>query len=136
MTLRELIASDVTDVLMVADDFAEVITYYPAGGGSARSVYAIVEEAGTIRDDDHGLSSTETIHVTVSRDADDTATDGTQVNGIDDPQLGDSIRRANDLPDKQYSYTGDKNDVDDYSWSLVFVRQVMLKHGGKWQPRQ
>jgi len=135
MTLREQIESDVANVLMEGNDFAEAVTYYPAGGGASRTVYAIVEEVGTMASDDSGLAGTETIHVTVSRDADATDADGNVKNGIDDPQLGDGLRRPGDAADKGYSYTGEKSDVDDYAWSLIFVRHVILKHGGKFQPR-
>lgn len=135
MTLRELIASDVANVLLEGDDFAEGITYYAAGGGPPRTVYAIVEEVSTLRDDETGLAATETIHVTVARDADAEDDEGNVKNGIDNPQLGDSIVRPGDAADKGYSYTGDKSDVDDAAWSLVFVRHVILKHGGSFQSR-
>lgn len=135
MTLRTQIANDLTDVLLVTDDFAEAVTYSPADGGATRTVYAIVEEIGSLVDGDHGLSATETIQVTVSRDADATDSDGNTKNGIDNPQLGDAIRRPGDSADKCYSWTGEKSDVDDAAWQLTFVRHVMLKHGGSFQSR-
>ena len=133
MTLRATIESDVSNVLLVTDEFAEVVTYYPVNGPQ-RSVRAIVEEMGATVDQTHGLASVETILVTVSRDRTATNDDGATVGGIDTPQLGDGLKRAGDGPDKLYAWSGDKSDVDDYAWQLTFTRNVIIKHGGSWQP--
>ena len=130
MTLRTQIESDVSNVLMEADDFAETITYCPANGGSDREIVAIVEEVGTFPNDESGIRSVEVLHVTVSRNRDDEATDGTAIGGIDDPQLGDGLRRENDPSHKFYAYSGEKSDVDDYCWMLTFTREFVVRHGG------
>ena len=135
MTLRAQITSDVHNVLLEADDFAETVTYYPAGGGASRSVVAIVEELGSIVDENTGIASRENISVTVSRDVDAVADDGTTLNGIDDPKLGDGLVRSGDDASKGYSYTGDKENVDDAAWQLIFTRHVIIRHGGNHQPR-
>ncbi len=136
MTLKELIESDVADVFMNTDDFAEDVTYYPAGGGASRTVSAIVDEDGTFQTDDTGLARTEVIHVTVSRNRNDETTDGVAVGGIDNPQIGDCIRRENDPDDKGYSFSGDKEDVDEFCWVLIYKRSFTVQHGGVRQPHR
>lgn len=135
MTLRTQIESDVAEVFLVADDFAETVTYHPAGGGGSRSVVAVVEEIGAMPDANTGLTSQETIHVVCSREPALENSDGDAINGIDNPQLGDGLRRANDPDDKMYAWTGEKLDVDDYCWTLVYTRNIVIKHGGNFQPR-
>lgn len=130
MTLKELIESDVADVFMNTADFGETVTYSPAGGGGSRTLVAIVDEGGTFQSDETGLGQTEVIHVTVSRNRSDETTDGVAVGGIDDPQIGDCIRRENDPEDKGYAYSGDKEDVDEFCWTLIYKRSFVLQHGG------
>lgn len=136
MTLRTLMESDVAEVFLQGDDFAEACTYCPAGGGANRTVYAVVEERGAYQSDETGLANTEILAVMVSRDPDTTNADGTALGGIDDPQLGDGLRRASDQADKFYAYSGEKEDVDDYAWTLIFTRDVIVRHGGSYQAKR
>lgn len=120
MTLREQIAADVAAVHINTADFAESLTYVP-NGGTARTISGVVDEGGDFAEQQHGIDEVETLEVFVSRDS---------TTGIDDPQLGDRVRRAIDSDAKWYSYSGRKTDVDESAWTLIFERRVADKHGG------
>jgi hypothetical protein len=129
-TLREQIEADVGDVFLNTDDFAETCTYLPKSGG-ARSIVVVCEEEKQRVDDGAKVWLVTTLHVFCSRDTSE---------GIDAPQLGESICRENDhLPDgtpdptKLFSYQGNDEEADDTtatSWTLIFERNRLIETGG------
>jgi hypothetical protein len=126
VTLREQITTDVSTVFLNEEDFAESCTYIPKGCAS-RTITAVVDELGSFVENNLGKRSEEFIDVFVSRSS---------TTGIDEPQLGDAFYRTEvdeETPDKGYSYTGEKSDVDENAWTLRFKRKIPYKTGGTRQ---
>jgi len=121
LSLSELVASDVSDVFLNANDFAETVTYTPTGG-SARTILAVVilGQSGLKQDQTH-FTSDSTISVYVSNDA---------TTGIDNPQLKDTITWGGVL----YSFSSISGQ-DVGGWQLMFVRHDIKAGGAMSQHR-
>lgn len=120
LSFRDMQDADLENVFLNTNEYAESLYYCPKGG-TRRTIAGSVEEIGSFPDEDGGKFSLEYLDIMVRRHA---------TEGIDEPQLGDAITRLIDDPDKGYSYTGEKSDVDVNCWTLRFVRKVPYKLGG------
>lgn len=91
MTFQQMMADDYSNVFLNTDEFGEAVTYFPVcGNGSSRSISVVIDE---FRDDEIVEGNT-TLAVSVMRV---TAKNHATL-GIDNPQRGDKLLRAADLP--------------------------------------
>lgn len=101
MTFKDLIASDVANVFMDTDEYAEPVTYTP-DGGSAVTVDAVVNVGGKSEDPTvGGTESISVIEVNLPRDA---------TTGIADPSLDATITH-NSLDYKVTEILGQDDDM-------------------------
>jgi len=117
MGFKDILAADVSNVFTNSDEFGEPLSYQPKNG-AARSVNGVVDHEGGYQDQSFGESNIEVLDVFVSRD---------DTTGIDDPQLGDRIARADG---RWFAFSGQKLETDESSWTLRFTRDIPTKHGG------
>jgi hypothetical protein len=120
LTFKQLLAADIENVFTNPNEFGEQLTYKPKDGVT-RTINGVVDEDGDYVQVGRDLDHRQFLDVFVSRDS---------TTGIDDPQLGDAIRRAIDPDGKWYSYQGQKSDVDENAWTLRFVLDEVKQHGG------
>lgn len=109
---------------MLDDAFGtKSVSYQPVFPGTARTISVSIHEAQEADTDDAGDEKlVERIWVLCDRDA---------TTGIDNPQMGDLITRSvADDPDRRpYVFTGQKEDITQSSWVLVFARAMHVGRG-------
>jgi hypothetical protein len=126
MTLRAQITSDVADVFLNNEDFAETL-YYKPKDGDQRTLTCVVDEDDDYQDTETGIMHKRVLSVFASRSA---------TTGIDSPQLGDRISRAIDGTGDDavwYAFAGNVTDIDENAWTVKFQRETPYKIGGNRQ---
>lgn len=122
MTLAALIQSDVADVCLQTDDFAELVTYYPIGG-EARQITAVVArqqaplEKGQVHDTRNEML---VLHCAES-----------DTTGIKGPQLRDTIVLAGEDPATQKWSYQETVSREGGMIALRYQRKKLDRHGGK-----
>ena len=126
MTLAAQIASDVSDVFLQTDDFAETMTYYPKGE-AVRSLTAVRISLSLYRqtrqrqivERSHHLLEDNELAFFVARDA---------TTGMPNPQLGDAIRLSTDDPNERWDFVSIE-DSDIVSFVVVFQKKRIIRSG-------
>jgi hypothetical protein len=93
--------------------------------GGPQAVTAAIDHVGNFDVTAQGRDIDEVLRVFVLRDPAD-ATYG----GIADPQIGDGFTIGREADGKVYTFTGEKRDVTQYSWALMFARRLPYSRGG------
>lgn len=119
-TLKQQINADVSGVFLDTDEFAEEVTYIPAGG-AAVSITVIIEETDEFLDIEGRAVFDEVILVFTSRDS----------SGIATPVINDGLKRsaAEDPSQRLYGYMGQKESPERDSWWLMFKRRKTQRQG-------
>ena len=121
MTLKEVLSSDVQDVFLDTDEFAESDwTFYAKDGGPSRSITVITVETGNIDEGDMVAEEVEFINVFVERN---------ETTGIDEIHHGAKIRKATDNPDEFWHYSGEVIEKDTDIQVLQFIRRTQIQRG-------
>lgn len=118
---RELLDEDLRDVFCNAEEFGELVTYYPVSGGAARRMTVVIESSQRAQAGELAEHEAEEITVLVSR-----ALFGSK-GGIDAPRVGDELQRERDP--QLYRYTGEIRASDSASWWMIFVRNKTIAIG-------
>src|SRR5687768_6591499 len=104
MSLRDILESDLENVFLSTDDFAEELVYVPATG-KPRTVLGICDSGSVYAEDGSVLKDQESLTVLFSRD-DENAVTG----GVSDPKPGDRLRRPMTVAGKsetlEYTWNG------------------------------
>lgn len=121
MTLKSIIKTDASGVFLVTDDFAEQVTYLPAGGGEGRTVTMIIEDDVTAVLEGGTEDHEDRAECFCLRDR--YAAKG----GIDQPAYGDQIIRsaAEEDDPRPYVFLGEITDKTTDTWILVFQRNKL-----------
>jgi len=124
MTFRENLAFDRDHTHLNTEEFAEVVTYTPKGGGS-RDVTAVVDLDISPGEDNFSARQTETIFVVVSRKPGPRGF-------IDNPIVNDELVRAaeNDRAEP-YRFTGEITDTTEELHTLTFQRRRTIQSGNR-----
>lgn len=101
------------------------VVYLQQGKSPRTITAATTEEHKQVVPKQHGLVVEESILALVLRDS---------VKGIDDPQLGDGLRRAEDGNEYVFSFDGTILHQQETTWQLRFVRERPYQVGGKSIP--
>lgn len=125
MTLKTQIASDFAAIMLNTDEFAELFTVYPSGGGESRVITAIGER--TRRDDPRRRVAADLDELRLQCFKDETeAKGGISQASIDAKDLHNCLHvLPNDELDSetaQYAFTGEIDDEEDSHWTLIFSR--------------
>lgn len=102
----------------------EECTYLSKDGGS-HTVTAVIEQLGEFQVDASGRDTEEVVRAFVMRDASH-ATYG----GIANPQVGEALKLNRDPDGVAFTWAGEKRDVTEYSWVLMFRRRLPYSRGG------
>ena len=127
-TLKDDIASDLCNVLLNTDEFAETVTFYPGGGGSSRRIVALLTHHQQSEDNSDIEYINDRISVTVSNDP--THAKG----GIATPSFGtapidvDCLSRDGEPEDLRYAFTGNGRKIAG-GWILDYERPRALAFG-------
>jgi len=116
---RELLQEDVADVFLGLDEFEELVTFYPAGGGAARQFRVMIEPSSRREVQDAAEFVLEEIVVHVSTD---------RWLGIAEPRIGDRLKRADD--EALYAWNGETRTADVAMRELIYERRKQLAKGG------
>lgn len=124
-TFRELLEEDLESVFLNEEEYGEAVMFYPAHGGAARKLVAVIEQhqrpvSGEMVDHEQ-----DEITVLVSRKL------FRERGGVERPTVGDTLTRAGDP--ERYAYTGEVKESDPSSWWLVYVRQNPLGIGTNYR---
>lgn len=124
LTFQQLQAADAAGTFANANEFAETITYNPAGQ-PPREVAAVCDESfQMLESPTGGLYRARVLIVTVPRTPE----------GIDNPRAGESVTRTVGGVPLTYSFDeADDGDTDQFMWSLRFVRNTPYEEGGSRQ---
>lgn len=119
MSLADLIESDLDDVFLSQDDFAESIDYWPKDKGKRTIVATRMGSTRSNQNEAHHLEQQEEVIFLVKKHA---------TEGMLDPQLGDAIRLATDAKDARWDFAG-IIDSDLVSFNVKFRRSTLLRAG-------
>jgi len=132
MTLKTQIKSDFAAIMLNTDEFAELVTVYPSGGGPSREITAICERT---REDDPRRSvkaDLDELRLECLKD-EDHAKGGISQASIDAKDIYNRLRvRPNDEPDtdtSKYVFTGTIDKEEDSHWTLIFSRSKKYRVG-------
>lgn len=123
MSFAAQLAADLTGVFLNPAEFAETITYYrKSEPGKPRQITAVVDR-GNARDESQQYR-TETRGMLTVQCPTDAAT------GINDPQVGDAIRLAEDPPETRHPFVAVKH-VAAGMLTCEFRRLDLVRAGDK-----
>lgn len=119
-TLKQQITADVAGIFLDTNEFAETVTYIPAGD-SGVSITVIVEESDELIDVAGRTVDEEMISVFTARTS----------AGIQNPATGDAILRSvtEDPEQRVYGYMKQREDPERDSWWLLFKRRKTQRQG-------
>ncbi len=129
ITLADLIASDLYDTLLNADEGAEWITYYPGDGSDSRRVLALVKEQSAIEATEVLDVEMETLSIVVGSDEDHAKGGVTQP--VRDPvtvSQTDTLLRDLDTDTRVFQFTGEAKRMNG-GWIMQFQRPRKTAYG-------
>lgn len=126
-SFREAIEEDFGLVFLDDTHFAEEVTFLPGGGGPGRPLVALVSASARTVVEERGEYRLEELVVRVSDDLHHAK------GGIDQPQNGDRIVRAND--ELAYAWTGEVRVHQAGEWVLIYERRKVTTMGGPGRAR-
>ena len=115
---------DLENAFHDVSEFGELVTYQPKSGGTQRTINVSIVGTRSTPDHEVGLTEGTLLRVQCRRHAEQ---------GIDDPQLGDALKRSGEH--LAYAFTGQIDDVSPVAWTLTFVRTRPVQYGGNHQER-
>lgn len=99
----------------------QALVYQPEGAQPRTIVAGVSEQSHIIDGPKGGLIRQEWLIVFCKRDP---------VTGIDDPQLGDELRRQSDPPERIFAFHGERENTLSPTWTLRFLRERPYQVGG------
>ncbi len=131
-TLLDDMASDFADVMLNTNEFAETVTFYPAGGGASRSIVMHVNRTQSAEDGIHLRSDNDNMIVDVLKDSSN-AKGGILFEEIKSGSRPTLVRDsdfngAQPVPGR-FVFSGDILGETPHSWKLRFIRQKPYRTG-------
>jgi hypothetical protein len=122
-TFAQSVVENFQTVFLGQGHFDEALVYRPKSG-AARTLRGVVQYSRRFDQGQDGTSLIEELTVLVARDP------ACDAGGIDDPQIGDAIRRgADEDQNAWYGWAGETPEGNAAGWTLKFTRRRPFQMG-------